>query len=93
MMAMLIPPAKAEPAAFPDVRDLPVQTNLPDVMTMLDGTKVTTAAQWRARREEMKSILEHYELGHAPPPPGNVSGIEIQSGSSLMVQRNSGWCI
>jgi hypothetical protein len=69
----------AAPETFPDVKDLPIQTNLPDVMTMADGTKVTTPAQWRARREEMKAILEHYELGHAPPPPGNVSGTEIES--------------
>ena len=27
----------------------------------------------------MKAILEHYELGHAPPPPGNVSGQDVQS--------------
>jgi len=58
---------------------LPVRPEMPDVMTMDDGTKVTTFAQWRVRREEMKAILEHYELGHAPPPPGNVSGTEIQS--------------
>ena len=69
----------AAPETFPEVKDLPVQTNLPDVMTMADGSKVTTPAQWRARREEMKAILEHYELGHAPPPPGNVSGQDIQS--------------
>jgi hypothetical protein len=71
------------PGVFPEVKDLPVQTNLPDVMTMEDGTKVTTLAQWRVRREEMKAILEHYELGHAPPPPGNVSGQEIQSHTVL----------
>jgi hypothetical protein len=71
--------AAAALETFPDVKDLPVQTNLPDVLTMADGTKVTTPAQWRARREEMKAILEHYELGHAPPPPENVSGTEIQS--------------
>ena len=67
------------PVVFPEPSDLPIQTNLPDVMTMLDGTKVTTPAQWRTRREEMKSILEFYELGHAPPPPGNVSGKNIES--------------
>ena len=64
---------------FPDVKDLPVQTNLPDVMTMDDGTKVTTLEQWPARREEIKAILEHYELGHVPPPPGNVKGKVIRS--------------
>lgn len=69
----------AAPGVFPQVEDLPVQTNLPDVMTMNDGTKVTTLAQWRVRREQMKAILEHYELGHAPPAPGNVSGQIIQS--------------
>jgi hypothetical protein len=64
---------------MPEVKDLPVQKEMPDVMTMDDGTKVATPAQWLARREEMKAILEHYELGHAPPPPGNVSGKDIQT--------------
>jgi hypothetical protein len=40
---------------------------------------VTTPAQWRLRREEMKQILEFYELGHAPPPPGNVNGDVVES--------------
>jgi hypothetical protein len=70
---------KAMAGAMPAVNDLPVRKEMPNVMTMNDGTKVTTVAQWRARREEMKRILEHYELGHAPPPPGNVSGLDIQS--------------
>ena len=83
VMAMAVTPAKAVSEAFPEVKALPVQTNLPDVMTMDDGSKVTTIGQWRARREEMKAILEHYELGHAPPPPGNVSGRDIQSRAVL----------
>jgi hypothetical protein len=61
------------------VADLPVRPEMPDVMAMSDGKKVTTVKQWRQRREEMKQILEFYELGHAPPPPGNVSGQELQS--------------
>lgn len=64
---------------MPEIKDLPVRKEMPGVMTMADGSRVTTPAQWQARREEMKQILEHYELGHAPPPPGNVSGTEIQS--------------
>ncbi len=64
--------------SFAEVNDLPVQTNLPDAMTTADGAKVKTTKQWRQRREEMKEILEHYELGHAPPPPGNVTGQDIQ---------------
>jgi hypothetical protein len=64
---------------FPEVKDLPVRKEMPDVLTMWDGTKVTTPQQWQKRREEMKRILEHYELGHCPPPPGNVSGQDLQS--------------
>ncbi|HTV61710.1 MAG TPA: hypothetical protein VMH30_03990 [Verrucomicrobiae bacterium] len=69
--------------SFPDVNDLPVQMQMPDVMTMDDGTRVTTLKQWRKRREEMKAILEYYELGHPPPPPRNVSGTDLQSASLL----------
>ena len=82
-MLAVVPAIHAAQFTFPDVKDLPVQTNLPDVMTMLDGTKVTTPAQWPVRREEMKAVIEHYELGHAPPPPGNVSGKIIQSKTLL----------
>jgi hypothetical protein len=79
IVAAFVFSTRAASLTFPDVNDLPVQTNLPDVMTMADGTRVTTPAQWQARREEMKEILEHYELGHAPPPPGNVRGKDLQS--------------
>ncbi len=83
VMMTVVPATRAAPETFPDVKDLPVRKEMPDVMTMNDGTKVTTVAQWRARREEMKAILEHYELGHAPPPPPNVSGQDIKSGVLL----------
>jgi hypothetical protein len=79
-----LPPAiQAAEKSFPEVKDLPVQTNMPDVMTMADGSKVTTLKQWRKRRDEMKDILVHYELGHAPPPPRNVSGKDIESRAVL----------
>ncbi|MBN1600022.1 MAG: hypothetical protein JW915_00370 [Chitinispirillaceae bacterium] len=54
------------------VKDLPVIKEMPDPMTMKDGTKVTTEEQWRLRRREMIRILEDFEYGHMPPPPGNV---------------------
>jgi hypothetical protein len=49
---------------------------MPDPLTMSDGTPVKTPEQWKARREEMKKILEDYEYGHMPPPPGNVTATE-----------------
>ena len=78
-----VPAAPAAAGAMPEPKELPVRREMPDVLTMGDGSKVTTPAQWRARRAEMKSILEHYELGHAPPPPGNLSGQDIQSQTVL----------
>ena len=78
-LGFFAPQAKSCLTPFPEVVDLPVRPDMPDVMTMTDGTKVTTVEQWRQRREEMKEILEHYELGHAPPAPGNVSGADLQS--------------
>jgi hypothetical protein len=73
----------AAQAALPEVSDLPSQKEMPDVMVMLDGTRVTTVEQWQKRREEMKEILEFYELGHSPPPPGNVKGTELKSQTVL----------
>ena len=76
-------PVLAASPTLPEVKDLPVRPEMPDVMTMLDGTRVTNLTQWQARREEMKAVLEHYELGHAPPPPGNVSGTDVRSQTVL----------
>jgi hypothetical protein len=78
-MVLLLAIAYPLHAAFPDANALPLQTNLPDALTMAGGTKVTTSEQWPARRDEMKAILEYYELGHAPPPPGNVKGKILHS--------------
>lgn len=81
---VVVPPKLgAAITSFPEVKDLPVRPEMPDVMTMADGTRVTTLEQWRERREEMKAILEHYELGHAPPPPGNVSGRDVEARAVL----------
>jgi hypothetical protein len=71
------------PATMPGPKDLPARTEMPDPLVMNDGTKVTTPGQWRARREEMKAILEEYEYGHMPPPAGNVKGRETVAAKTL----------
>ncbi len=35
----------AKPVEWPEVKDLPVQRDMPDAMTMNDGTRVTTPRQ------------------------------------------------
>jgi hypothetical protein len=70
-------------AHLPAVNDLPVQTNMPDPLVLVDGQKVITVTQWQERRAEMKKIIEHYAIGHSPPPPGNVTGHELFSQTAL----------
>ena len=79
VMMAVVPATRAAPDTFPAVKDLPVRQEMPDAMTMDDGTPVTMLAQWRMRRAEIKAVLEHYELGQAPPPPGNVSGRDLKT--------------
>jgi hypothetical protein len=64
---------------LPAADALPARTALPDVLVRNDGRTVGTAAEWPARRQEMRRILEYYAVGQMPPPPGNVEGREIAS--------------
>ena len=72
---VLPPEIKTSLGEMPGPDQLPSRPELPDVMTMNDGTKVTTAGQWEQRREEMKKILAYYAVGLAPPAPGNLKGL------------------
>ena len=64
---------------MPGPKDLPVRREMPDVLTMNDGTKVTTKEQWAKRREEMKRILEYYAVGQAPPALDNLKATVTQT--------------
>ena len=62
-----VPPIKTPMGTLPGVAALPVRKDMPDIMVMNDGTKVTNRAQWEKRREEMKRILAYYAVGQMPP--------------------------
>lgn len=72
------------------VKDLPIIKEMPDPLKMNDGTKVTTPEQWRERRKEMIKLLEDYEYGHMPPPPGNVKGKETAPARLITVGGRGG---
>ncbi len=58
-------------AEFPDFKSLPSRPELPDPLVMLDGTRVTTAADWNARRKpELQALFQHYMYGYLPSKPG-----------------------
>jgi hypothetical protein len=74
-----LPPIHTGLGVLPGVTELPVRREMPAVLVMNDGTRVTTRKQWAKRREEMRRILSYYAVGSMPPAPGNVKGVEIHA--------------
>jgi len=69
----------SERVTFPPIEDLPEIADLPDPFIMRSGRRVKTFKDWEKRREEIKAMLLHYQFGHMPPPPGNVTAEELRS--------------
>jgi hypothetical protein len=59
---------------FPGADALPVIGDLPDPFTKLDGTRMTSRAEWRCRRQEIKELAEQYIYGDKPARPQTVTG-------------------
>ncbi len=68
---------------LPAVSALTANAALPDPFKMLDGTAVTTKAQWKCRREEIAAMLEKYVHGEKPRKPEKVVG--SFSGNTLTI--------
>lgn len=66
--------ADCEVIAPPDVAPLPNLAKLPDPFEKLDATRISTKAEWRCRRQEIKRQAEQYVYGSKPPKPASVSG-------------------
>ena len=78
-----VPAITAPLGRLPGVNQLPARPEMPDVLVMNDGTRVTAARQWPTRRAEIRRTLEYYAVGQMPPPPGNVHGSEVLSSTVL----------
>jgi hypothetical protein len=78
-----VPPIRTSLPALPAVSALPVRAEMPEVMVMNDGARVTTEKQWRKRRVEIRRILEYYAVGRIPPAPRNVKGLVEKTESVL----------
>lgn len=63
--------AKMEPAHYDESR-VPAY-RLPDPLVMADGTAITTAAQWPARRREVLDLLAVHQYGVAPSVPVKIT--------------------
>jgi hypothetical protein len=60
-----------------------------DPFAMLDGSRVTTKAQWRCRRAEIKAQLERYEAGEKPLVAAGDVRARL-SGSNLVITVDAG---
>jgi len=70
---------------FPTVGELPVVDELPNPFVFLDGTPVRNRKDWERRREEMISIVLHYQFGHAPelPKPDSIKAEFLSEADEL----------
>ncbi|WP_085066530.1 glucuronyl esterase domain-containing protein [Catenuloplanes japonicus] len=58
---------------------------LPDPFTRIDGTRITTVADWRCRRAEIKDQAERYVYGAKPDRPATVGGTVTRTGITVNV--------
>jgi hypothetical protein len=74
-------------AALPGATGLPSIALLPDPFKKLDGTEMTTKAEWTCRREEIRKQAELYAFGTKPPPP-TVTGTVTATSITVNVTAN-----
>jgi hypothetical protein len=53
---------------------VPANSKLPDPFKRIDGTRITSKADWTCRREEIKRLAETYAYGTKPAKPATVTG-------------------
>ena len=56
---------------------------LEDPLAFADGRKLTSAAEWPARRKEILEIFAREMYGQPPPPPETVATELIEEGATL----------
>jgi hypothetical protein len=71
--------------ALPEAAALIANAKLPDPFKKLDGTRISSKAEWRCRREEIKKLAEKFAYGTKPPPPQMVTGSVSNSTISVKV--------
>jgi hypothetical protein len=74
LLTLLLTTHAAGAQPLPPVKDLPKRgATLPDPLTMLDGTRITTADQWNSlRKPELRTLFQHYMYGYFPPAPEKI---------------------
>lgn len=54
---------------MPSYASLPADSCLPDPFTFMDGSRMTTKAQWKCRRAEIAALAQEFEFGYKQNTP------------------------
>ena len=87
-VAVAHPPSYNSCPAQPRNYALRNNTHLPDPFTFENGQRVRTKQQWQCRRQELKDLMQEYELGTLPPPPEQLSA--SLTASNLTITATNG---
>lgn len=72
-------------SALPEAGALTSIAKLPDPFKKLDGSRITTKAEWRCRRQEIMQVAEKFAYGSKPGKPQSVNGTVSSSSISVKV--------
>jgi (4-O-methyl)-D-glucuronate---lignin esterase len=72
---------------MPSYASLPNNSFLPDPFMFLNGTRMTTKAEWACRRTEIAMLAQEFEYGYKPNPPSSAT-TGSRSGNTVTVTVN-----
>jgi len=69
---------------MPSFASLPNNAFFPDPFTFMNGTRMSTKAEWACRRTEIATLAQEFEYGYKPSPPTSAT-TGSRSGNTLNV--------
>ncbi|MET0416203.1 MAG: cellulose-binding protein, partial [Actinoplanes sp.] len=75
-------------SGLPDLGSLPTNAKLPDPFKKLNGTTISSKADWRCRRAEIRELAEKFVYGEKPGKPASVTGTVSNSTITVNVSHN-----
>ncbi|WP_422770472.1 cellulose-binding protein [Plantactinospora sp. WMMC1484] len=89
-------PARAASPVEDEGADCPVSvpgsltanSRLPDPFRRLDGTRISSKADWRCQRAQIRELVERYVYGDKPAKPSSVTGTVSSSNITVNVSHN-----
>jgi hypothetical protein len=74
---------------MPTFAQLTANPQLPDPFTFLDGSRVTTKADWACRRKEISLLAQEFIFGRKPPPPDSLQATFANNALDITVTQGN----